>query len=156
MKIAIIGAGSIGFTRGIVRDILTVPEFRDTVQFAFTDISKSNLDMVAQLCRRDMDSNGVKSTLKTTTNRREALRGANYVFAVVRVGGLEGFQTDIDIPLKYGVDQAVGDCCGGSDCCGRRFVFWSLPDSWLALVRVRGGEAKGSPGRDSALRISRG
>ena len=115
MKIAIIGAGSIGFTRGIVRDILGVPELRDNIEFAFTDISKSNLDMVTQLCRRDMKSNGVKSTLKATTNRREALRGANYVFAVVRVGGLEAFQGDIDIPLKYGVDQCVGDtlCAGG-------------------------------------------
>ena len=115
MKIAFIGAGSIGFTRGIVRDILGVPELRDNVQFTFTDISKQNLDMVTKLCRRDMEANGVKSTLKATLNRREALRDANYVFAVVRVGGLEGFQSDIDIPLKYGIDQCVGDtlCAGG-------------------------------------------
>src|ERR1035437_1174561 len=108
-KIAIIGAGSIGFTRGIVRDILSVPEFRDTTTFAFTDISAANLDMVSRLCQRDLVANGVQSTIISTRNRREALRGAHYVFAVVRVGGLEAFQTDVDIPLQYGVDQCVGD-----------------------------------------------
>lgn len=48
-----IGAGSIGFTRRLLRDILTVPELRDTA-FAFTDISRRNLEMVAALCRREI------------------------------------------------------------------------------------------------------
>jgi len=115
MKVAIVGAGSLGFTRGIVRDILSVPEFRDSTEISLTDISKRNLDMVAQLVRRDMKANGVKSRLSATLDRRRAFRNANYVFCVVRVGGLEAFQTDIDIPLKYGVDQCVGDtlCAGG-------------------------------------------
>ena len=115
MKVAIVGAGSIGFTRGIVRDILAVPEFRDNVRFAFTDISRRNLDMVYRLCKRDMEANGVKSKIAATLDRRAAFRGANYVFCVVRVGGIEAFQTDIDIPLRYGVDQCVGDtlCAGG-------------------------------------------
>ncbi len=115
IKVAVIGAGSIGFTRGIVRDLLCVPEFRDSIEFAFTDISARNLAMVYRLCRRDMEANGVRSTLKATTNRREALKGAKYVFCVVRVGGLEAFQHDVDIPLRYGVDQCVGDtlCVGG-------------------------------------------
>ncbi len=115
IKVAVIGAGSIGFTRGIVRDLLCVPEFRNSTEFSFHDISKRNLDMVYQLCKRDMEANGVRSKIRATLNRREALKGANYIFCVVRIGGLEGFQTDVDIPLKYGVDQCVGDtlCAGG-------------------------------------------
>ena len=108
MRTAVIGAGSIGFTRGIVHDILCVPEFANT-EFAFTDINERNLDMVYQLVKRDVDSAGLPAKVTATTNRREALTGAKYVFSVVRVGGLEGFATDIDIPLKYGVDQCVGD-----------------------------------------------
>jgi alpha-galactosidase len=108
MRIAVIGAGSIGFTRGIVHDILCVPEFAGT-EFAFTDIDERNLEMVYQLVKRDVDSAGLPAKVTATTNRREALTGAKYVFSVVRVGGLEGFATDIDIPLKYGVDQCVGD-----------------------------------------------
>lgn len=108
IKVAIIGAGSIGFTRGIVRDILCVPEFAD-VEIAFTDIDERNLDMVYQLCRRDIDAAGLPAKLTATMNRREALKEAKYIFSVVRVGGLQAFETDIDIPLKYGVDQCVGD-----------------------------------------------
>jgi len=115
IKVVVIGAGSIGFTRGILRDILCVPEFKDSVEFSFTDISRSNLDMVYRLCKRDIAANNLKTRLSATTNRRTALQGANYVFSVVRIGGLEGFQTDINIPLKYGIDQCVGDtlCAGG-------------------------------------------
>ena len=114
IKVSIIGAGSLGFTRGIVRDILCVPELQDTV-FAFTDIDPRYLDMVYRLCRRDLEAAGLPAKISATTNRREALQDANYVFSVVRVGGLEAFATDIDIPLKYGVDQCVGDtlCAGG-------------------------------------------
>ncbi len=113
-KVTVIGAGSLGFTRGVVRDILAVPEFADT-EFAFTDISERNLDMVYRLCKRDLDASGLPARLTATTDRRAAVAGANYVYSVVRVGGLEGFRTDIDIPLKYGVDQCVGDtlCAGG-------------------------------------------
>ncbi len=111
IKVCIIGAGSIGFTRGCVRDILTVPELRDA-EFALTDISERNLDMVAKLCERDIAANDVPALLTATTNRREALSDADYVFSFVRVGGLEAFQTDIDVPLRYGVDQCVGDTLG--------------------------------------------
>ena len=113
-KVAFIGAGSIGFTRGLLRDLLTVPEFND-LEIAFMDINERNLDMVYQLCARDVKHNGLKVKTRATTSQREAVKGARYVFNVARVGGLEGFQTDIDIPLKYGVDQCVGDtlCAGG-------------------------------------------
>ncbi len=111
LKIAFIGAGSIGFTRRLLRDVLTVPELQDT-QFAFTDINKHNLDMVAQLCRRDIEANGVAATVTATTDRRRAVEGADYVINCVRVGGLDAFKLDIDIPLKYGVDQCVGDTLG--------------------------------------------
>ena len=60
IKVAMIGAGSIGFTRRLMRDILTVPELRDTV-FSFTDIDEQNLRMVAQLVRRDIRQNKVKA-----------------------------------------------------------------------------------------------
>jgi alpha-galactosidase len=114
IKVAMIGAGSIGFTRRLVQDVLTVPELADT-EFAFTDINKRNLEMVYQLTLRDIRANGKPATLTATLNRRKALEGADYVFSLVRVGGLEAFRMDIDIPLKYGVDQCVGDtlCVGG-------------------------------------------
>lgn len=114
IKIAMIGAGSIGFTRRLMRDILSVPELADT-EFAFTDISQSNLDMVARLCQRDIDVNHLPAKIHSTLDRRAGIADSNYVISVIRQGGLEAFQYDIDIPLKYGIDQCVGDtiCAGG-------------------------------------------
>jgi alpha-galactosidase len=114
LKIAMIGAGSIGFTRRLMADLLTVPEFAETT-FAFTDLNQQNLDMVARLAERDIKGNDLPAKVVTTTDRRAAIADADYVMCMIRQGGLEGFQGDIDIPLKYGIDQCVGDtiCAGG-------------------------------------------
>ncbi len=111
VTIAMIGAGSIGFTRGLVRDILTVPELAGT-EFRFMDISPQNLEMSASLCRKMITDNHLPARIITTTKQRDAVAGADYVICTVRVGGLEAFAHDIEIPLKYGVDQCVGDTLG--------------------------------------------
>lgn len=108
LKIAMIGAGSVGFTRRLMQDILTVPELGET-SFALTDLSQHNMDMVVQLCRSDIAGNGLPATVEATLDRRAAIADADYVICMIRQGGLEAFATDIDIPLKYGVDQCVGD-----------------------------------------------
>lgn len=115
-KIAVIGAGSVGFTKKLCSDILKVPEFAAAgIEIALTDINAHNLDMVAQIIRRIVAVNNLPTRVTATTDRREALTGARYVMNVVRIGGLEAFESDISIPLKYGVDQCVGDtiCAGG-------------------------------------------
>jgi len=114
MKVAFIGAGSLGFTRRLMMDILAVPEFRDT-EFRFMDIDADRLHKVGAICRSMIHRDRLPARVVTTTNRRRALEGCDYVFCVVRVGGLEAFAKDIEIPLKYGVDQCVGDtlCVGG-------------------------------------------
>ena len=114
LKIAMIGAGSVGFTRALMRDVLAVPELRDT-RFALMDISERNLNMVVQLMEREVRANHLPATIEPTLNRREAIADADYVICTIRQGGLDAFATDIDIPLKYGVDQCVGDtlCAGG-------------------------------------------
>ena len=113
-KLTIIGAGSLTFARTLFTDIMSVPELRG-LEVAFTDINPENLDRVTRLCQRDLDANGIPTKILATTNRREALKDARYIVNCVRIGGLEAFETDIDIPLKYGVDQCVGDtlCIGG-------------------------------------------
>ncbi len=108
LKVAVIGAGSLGFTRRLVQDILGVEELSDTV-FALTDIDKRNLDMVTKLLKRDIKANKVPAKLESTMDRRKAVEGADYVMNVARVGGLEAFETDIEIPLRFKVDQCVGD-----------------------------------------------
>ena len=114
IKIAMIGAGSVGFTRRLMYDILSVPELADT-HFSLMDISQRNLDMIYQLSDRDVRANKLPARVEATLDRRAAIADADYVISTIRQGGLEAFQTDVDIPLKYGVDQCVGDtiCAGG-------------------------------------------
>jgi alpha-galactosidase len=113
-RIAIIGAGSIGFTKKLVTDLLKVHEFSD-VEFALTDISEKNLEMSRQIVQRIVDVNDLPTRVTATTDRRRAFDGAKYIMNCVRIGGLEAYATDVNIPLKYGVDQCVGDtiCAGG-------------------------------------------
>ena len=113
-KVTFIGAGSLVFTRTLFTDILSVPEFKD-IEIAFTDINPDNLEKVTKLCQSDLEANGIKTIIQSTTNRREAFKDAKYIINCVRIGGIEGFELDINIPLKYGVDQCVGDtlCIGG-------------------------------------------
>jgi alpha-galactosidase len=115
MKIVFIGAGSVGFTRKIAADILSVPELRN-IELSLMDIDGVNLDRVFQVLERDIKANGLSHVrLTKTTDRRESIRGAKYIFSFIRVGGLDAFALDVEIPLKYGVDQCVGDtlCAGG-------------------------------------------
>ena len=114
MKIAIIGAGSVGFTRKLVTDVLCVPELQD-VDIALTDINERNLGLVREILETIVAVNRLPTRITATADRRRALEGARYVINCVRVGGLEAFADDIRIPLQYGVDQCVGDtiCAGG-------------------------------------------
>ncbi len=114
VKIAFIGGGSLGFTRRLIQDLLCVPELQDS-HFALMDISGPNLDRTARLIKQDIAANGFPARLSTTLNRKDALKDADFVFCTIRQGGLEAFKLDIEIPLRYGVDQCVGDtlCAGG-------------------------------------------
>jgi alpha-galactosidase len=113
-KLTIIGAGSIGFTKKLVSDILKVPEFAE-IEIALTDINQQNLDMSRQIVEKIIATSKLPTKVTATTDRRRALDGAKYVMNCVRIGGLEAFAGDVNIPLKYGVDQCVGDtiCAGG-------------------------------------------
>jgi alpha-galactosidase len=114
LKVAIIGAGSIGFTKKLVSDVVSVPELQD-VEFALTDVSEHNLSMIERILERMVEANRLPTRITATLERRRALEGAHYVISCVRVGGLEAYADDIGIPLKYGIDQCVGDtiCAGG-------------------------------------------
>ncbi|MFD2330488.1 alpha-glucosidase/alpha-galactosidase [Cohnella sp. GCM10020058] len=112
LKIAMIGAGSINFTRRLIMDLMAVPEFRDT-EFRLMDIDPETLEMVTKLSERMLETNGLTDVkIVPTTSQREAIRDADYVICLARVGGLEAYRHDIEIPLKYGVEQCVGDTLG--------------------------------------------
>ena len=107
-KIAVVGAGSHVFARRLVTDVLTWPSLRDST-IALMDINEAALAPMAALARRMVKQAGTSATIEATTDLEEALQGADYVSVSIRVGDSDNHVT---IPLKYGIDQAVGDTAG--------------------------------------------
>ncbi len=107
-KIAMIGAGSIVFTKTLMNDILATPALQDA-EFALMSRTRPKLDRMRDFAQRVIDENGLPATVGATLNRREALDGADYVVVMIQVGGVEAFGVDYEIPLKHGVDQCIGD-----------------------------------------------
>ena len=110
-KIAFIGAGSVVFATNLLFDILSFPELGD-VTISLMDIDARKLDMITRLAHRMTTQEKLKASVQTTLNRRDALRGADFVITMFHIGGVAAFEPDISIPLKYGVRQAVGDTLG--------------------------------------------
>ena len=112
-KIAFIGAGSFGFTRNLVRDILTFPALSDCT-LALMDINPERLDAITRAVRKIVEKGGYKATVVSTTDRAEALRDADGVLCTILAGDVDVWRYDIEIPKKYGVDINVGDTRGPS------------------------------------------
>ncbi len=112
-KIAFIGAGSVTFTRNLVRDLLTFPAFEDAT-IALMDIDPEKLSFAEMCVRKIIETGNYPATLICTTDRVEALRGADGVLSTICVGDISVWGKDVEIPMKYGVDINVGDTRGPS------------------------------------------
>jgi alpha-galactosidase len=110
-QIAIIGAGSHVFAQAMIRDSLTFPALADST-FRLMDIDAEPLGCMETIARKMIKQGGYPARVVATTDRAEALEGADYVVVAILVGGREPIQWDIDIPLKYGIDQCIGDTMG--------------------------------------------
>ncbi len=110
-KIAFIGAGSIIFAKRLMIDLLSFPELGEST-FALMDIDAKRLGYTCRVAERIVRETGAPARIEATTDRREALRGADYVITMILVGDIEVIRPDIEIPLKYGVDQCIGDTLG--------------------------------------------
>jgi alpha-galactosidase len=107
-KIAFIGAGSMVFTKTLTMDILATPALRGS-ELRLMSLTRPKLDRMEAFVRRVIEENDADATVWSTLDRREALDGADYVIVTIQVGGLDAFGHDYEIPLKYGVDQCIGD-----------------------------------------------
>jgi len=113
LKITFIGAGSLGFTRGLVRDIMTFPQLRDST-ICLMDINAERLEFARASIQKIMDLGKYPARVVSTMDRVEALKGANVVLCTILVGSTDVWRYDIEIPKKFGVDTNVGDTRGPS------------------------------------------
>jgi alpha-galactosidase len=112
-KITFIGAGSVTFTRNLVRDILTFPAFRDC-EIALMDIDADNLALAKQVVDRIVAEGDYPATVTATLDRAAALDGADGVLTTILTGDDDDIRTDIAIPKEYGISINVGDTRGPS------------------------------------------
>ncbi len=112
-RIAFIGAGSLGFTRGLVRDILTFETLRDA-ELVLVDIDPERLEFARRAVQSIVDRGEYPAKVIATADRAVALKGADAVLCTILAGGVDVWQHDILIPKKFGVDTNVGDTRGPS------------------------------------------
>ncbi|MCA9885538.1 MAG: alpha-glucosidase/alpha-galactosidase, partial [Anaerolineae bacterium] len=111
-KIAFIGAGSTVFAKNLMGDILSYPELADS-HIALMDIDPERLKTSKQVGDKIAKTLGVNPTITATTSREEALTGADYVIAMIQVGGYKPSTViDFEIPRKYGLEQTIADTLG--------------------------------------------
>jgi len=110
-KIAMIGAGSQIFCKTLTMDILATEALQGS-EICLMDLAEPKLKKMEAFIQRVIEENGLPATVSSTTDRREALKGAKYVIIMIQVGGVDAFKIDYEIPLKYGVDQCIADSLG--------------------------------------------
>ncbi|HSK68516.1 MAG TPA: alpha-glucosidase/alpha-galactosidase [Candidatus Limnocylindria bacterium] len=112
-KITFIGAGSLEFTRGLVRDILTFPALRDA-RICLMDVDEKRLEYARRGAEKIVRAGGYPATVSATLRLEEALEGSDGILITILQGGLDVWRHDIEIPKRFGVDTCVGDTRGPS------------------------------------------
>jgi alpha-galactosidase len=130
LKIAILGAGSAVFARQLIADMLSTPGL-DHGTFALVDIDAGRLELAHRIAERLVERSGRAWTVESSTERRDLLPGCDYVISLIEVAGLRHVRHDYEIPLKYGVDQCIGDTIGP----GGIFKMLRTGPAWLEIVR---------------------
>jgi alpha-galactosidase len=110
-KVAIIGAGSLVFTKQFLNDMFATPCMNGSVYYLYGP-HMWKLDKMKQYADQIIEKNRIGASIVCTTDRREALKDADFVIMVFYVGGTKAYAMDIEIPQKYGVKQCIGDSMG--------------------------------------------
>ncbi len=129
LRVAIIGAGSTVFARQLMTDFLVTPGL-ESGTFVLVDIDHRRLELAHRVGEMMARASGRRWRVQATGDRRRALRGCDYVINTIEVAGLRNVRHDYDIPLKYGVDQCIGDTIGP----GGIFKMLRTGPAWLAIL----------------------
>jgi alpha-galactosidase len=130
VKVTLIGAGSSVFARQIVTDVLAVDGL-DGGTFALVDIDANRLKLAHDVSEKLVEATGKNWTVESSTERNDVLAGTNFLVNSIEVAGLENVRHDYEIPLRYGVDQCIGDTIGP----GGIFKALRTGPAWLEILR---------------------
>jgi alpha-galactosidase len=109
--ITILGAGSSMFARQLMTDILQIEGLNEGC-FALVDIDQKRLELAQQIAERLIARSGKRWSVRASTERRDLLAGSDFIINAIEVAGLANVRADFDIPMKYGINQCIGDTIG--------------------------------------------
>jgi len=109
--IAFLGAGSVEFTQDLLTDLATW-DAEMAMTWRLHDISEERLAVAVGVAERLRDDRGLRAVVESHRDRASALDGADAVVVTVMVGGLEATRADLEIPLRHGLRQTIGDTLG--------------------------------------------
>ena len=128
-NITVLGAGSTVFARQLMTDILQI-EGLDEGCFALVDVDASRLELARQIAERLIALSGKRWSVRASTDRRDLLAGSDFIVNTIEVAGLANVRYDFDIPMKYGVNQCIGDTIGP----GGIFKALRTGSAWLDIL----------------------
>lgn len=129
-KVTIIGAGSAVFAFEIITDLLMTPALEEGV-IALVDIDATRLELAQQIAEKAISVTGRRWRVEASTDRNQVLPGTDYLINTIEVAGLANVRHDFDIPMKYGVNQCIGDTIGPG---GIFKALRTLP-AWIDILR---------------------
>jgi len=110
-KIVFVGAGSAIFTRGLVADLINQKDMPES-DVVMHDVDPTVLKTMTRYCQMMVEQANAPITITPAPDRARAFDGADFIIVTITVGGLQADKVDIDVPLKYGIRQTVGDTLG--------------------------------------------
>ena len=128
-RVAILGAGSTVFARQLMTDLLCTPGL-EAGEFALVDVDRERLELAHKIATKLVENAGRDWKVEASTERAEVLPGCDYVISLIEVAGLRNVAPDYEIPLKYGVDQCIGDTIGP----GGIFKMLRTGPAWLDIL----------------------
>ncbi len=108
MRIVLIGAGSVEFTRNLLGDMLSYPELR-TAEIVLHDIDPDRLRTAERMAAYVATTMGATPRVEAHLDRRVALPGADVVIDTIQVGGATATQVDFEVPGRYGLRYTIND-----------------------------------------------
>jgi len=108
-KIVIIGAGSLQFGLGTCGSIFN-SKILEGAHVSLLDIDAHNLELAREACQAKIDHDNLNFSVESTTNRQEALKGAEFIINSIEVGPrFYWWNLDMKVPWKYGSSQVYGE-----------------------------------------------
>src|ERR1700733_6111118 len=107
-RIVLVGGGSNQWAPKIITDFVNTPSLHGA-EIVLLDVDPSRLPRVAAYVDHAAKVRGVPMSVRTTTDQRAALSGAEFVVVTITTGGFRSMRHDLEIPARYGIFQPVVD-----------------------------------------------